>query len=340
MLSLVIGAPNFIAMELVDALLTQGDDVRVLLQPGREVQGRAAGRPPAERLAGSRAETRVVNLTDSAGLAGAAEGVDTLYYADWRYTDWGAETVAVQTASRGLRNVLATATRAHVSRFLYVSTAEVYGFPGEPVRETEQLAPPGLPYADARAEAEIAVWEHARRVALPVTVLRPGPVYGPGAQAFVVDVVERLRRRQVYLIDNGEHVAGLTYVSNLVDGIVRASRAEWAANQAYNITDGSNITWAQYFSRLAALAELPAPVQSYSRGRAMFMVGLWERTNALRGREERPPLTRLAVEMMSVDQRYPTDKARRDFGYRPEVDFAEGLRRTAEWMRRTGLVGG
>ena len=333
MQSLVIGAPNFVAMELVDALLRQGDDVRVLLQPGRDAQSR-----PAQRLAGSRAETRVLNLTDSAGLAGAADGVDIIYYADWSYTDWGAETVAVETAFRGLRNVLATATRARVSRFVYVSTAEVYGFPEEPARETEQLAPPGLPYADARAEAEIAVWDHARRVKLPVTVLRPGPVYGPGAQAFVVDVVERLRRRQVYLIDRGEHIAGLTYVSNLVDGIVQASRAERAANQAYNITDGSNVTWAQYYSRLAALAELPAPVQSYSRGRAMFMIGLWERANALRGRDERPPLTRLAVEMMSVDQRYPIDKARRDFGYRPEVDFAEGLRRTGEWMRKSGLV--
>ncbi|MFO7696802.1 MAG: NAD(P)-dependent oxidoreductase [Anaerolineae bacterium] len=333
MRSLVIGAPNFVAMRLVDALLERGDDVRVLLEPGRD-----AASHPARRLAGGRAETRDVSLSDNSGLAGAAVGVDVLYYASWHYQDWGAEALADQSATRALRNVLAAATRARVSRLVYLSTTEVYGFPEAPARETEQLAPPGLPYADFRAEAEIAVWEHARRVKLPVTVLRPATVYGPEAPEFVVEVIEQLRRRRVYLVDHGEHVAGLTYVGNLVDAMVLAARAERSAGQSYNVTDGSNVTWAQYLTGLATLAELPPPTVSYSRGRAMLMVGFWERFYALLGRNERPPLTRLMVEMMGVDQRYPIDKARRDFGYRPEVSFERGLRETGDWMRKSGLV--
>jgi nucleoside-diphosphate-sugar epimerase len=332
---LVIGAPNFVAMRLIEALLARGDRVRALLEPGRE-----AASHPERRLAERQVETRVLPLSDNAGLAAAVEHMDVLYCAEWRFRDWGAEEVAEQSASRGLRNVLAAATRARVSRMVYLSTTDVYGYPDAPPRETEQLAPPGLPYADARAVAEIAVWEHARRVNLPVTVLRPATVYGPGAQEFVVDIVERLRQRRVYLVDHGERVAGLTYVSNLVDAMVLAAHADQAAGQSYNITDGSNVTWAAYLSGLASLAELPPPSVSYSRPRAMFMVGLWERAYAILGRNERPPLTRLMVEMMSVDQRYPIDKARRDLGYRPEVPFERGLRETGEWMRKSGLVGG
>ncbi|MGI6368496.1 MAG: NAD-dependent epimerase/dehydratase family protein [Anaerolineae bacterium] len=333
--SLVIGAPNAIALELVDRLLAYGDNVRVLVQPGRDDQSALL-----ERLARTRAETRLLPLTDSAGLADAADGVDILYYAEWRYQDWGAQTVAVETATRGLRNVLAAATRNKVGRFCYLSTSEVYGFPGVPVRESELLAPPGLPYADDRAEAEIAVWQHGRRVQLPITIIRPGTIYGPRIVPFVADVVERLAARNVVLVDDGRHIAGLTYVGNLAEGMLQAGRAPEAVNQAYNISDGSNVTWAQYYSALAALAELPAPVTSYSRARAMFMVSYWERTYALRGRTDRPPLTRLAAEMQGVDQIYPTDKARRDFGYRPAIAFPEGLRNTGQWLREAKLVAG
>jgi len=330
---LVVGTPNFVAMQLTRALAGRGDEVRALLEPGR-----AASTHPERRLAEWQVDARPIPLSDSAGLTAAIEGMEVVYYADWRYQDWGAAEVADQPAMRGLRNVLAAASRARVSRLVYVSTTDVYGFPGEPVREGELLAPPGLPYADARAEAEIAVWEHARRVGLPVTVLRPATVYGPEAPEWVVDVVERLRQRRVVLIDEGAHVAGLTYVSNLVEALVLAARAERAAGEAYNITDGSSVTWAEYFSGLATLAEVPPPRTSYSRARALAMVSLWERTYSLMGRTDRPPLTRLMVEMMSVDQRYPIDKARRDLAWQPRIGFQQGLRETGAWMSRAGLV--
>ena len=69
------------------------------------------------------------------------------------------------------------------------------------------------------------------------------------------------------------------------------------------------------------------------------MVSLWERTYSLMGRTDRPPLTRLMVEMMSVDQRYPIDRARRELGYGPRIGYEEGLRLTGAWLREQGMVG-
>ena len=330
---LVIGAPNFVAMRLVQRLAERREDVRVILHPGRNAQSQ-----PARRLAELSDQVRAIPLSDNAGLVAAAEGVDVIHYADWSYQDWGTEPVGDGPASQGLRNVLAAATRARISRLVYVSTTDLYGFPGETVREPLVPSPPGLPYVDARAEAELAVWEHGRRVGLPLTVVRPTTVYGPGAPEFLVDAIRQLRDRRLYLVDRGTHIAGLTYVGNLVEAMILAGQAPEAAGQAYNINDDSSVTWAQYYGMLASMAELPPPTVSYSRTRALMMASLWAKLGAARGRSERPPLTRLMIEMMSVDQRYPIDKARRDFGYRPTYTFQEGLRETVGWLRESGVL--
>ncbi len=326
--NLVIGAPGFVAMALIEALLSRGEDVRVIAQPGQ----------PSPRLAKLDAEVRTLPLSDTAGLMAALQGIERVYYADWSLRDWGAEELSEQTLARGLRNLLAAATRNQVERLLYLSTTDIYGFPDRPVDESEQLAPPGLPYADAKARAELLVWEQAHRVRLPVTVLRPTTLYGPGAREFGLDLIERLRQRRMILVDEGVHLACPTYVGNLVDAMLLAAQTPQAAGQAYNINDDTDTTWGAYLQALAALAEVPPPRKSYSRSRALLMASGWELLYQLLGRSERPPLTRYMVEIMSVDQRYPIAKARRELGYRPRVSLGQGLRAMDEWLRREGLV--
>jgi len=52
----------------------------------------------------------------------------------------------------------------------------------------------------------------------------------------------------------------------------------------------------------------------------------------------RPLLTRHAVYLLSRNQEYPAERARRELDFAPEVGFAEGIARAVEWLqrRRTG----
>jgi nucleoside-diphosphate-sugar epimerase len=54
--------------------------------------------------------------------------------------------------------------------------------------------------------------------------------------------------------------------------------------------------------------------------------------------EARPLLTRMAAELFGTDQGFPIDKARRELGYEPEVDFDEGMHRVEVWLRQIGSV--
>jgi nucleoside-diphosphate-sugar epimerase len=329
MLSLVTGATGFVGSHLVEALTLRGEQVRALVRPTSQAR-------PLRDLG---VDVRVGTLRDNATLMAAAEGVDRLFHCAALAADWG-DPIAFQEANvHGVRNVLAAATRARVQRFIHLSTSDVYGFPGRGVDESAALSPRGFAYTDSKIEGETLVWSHHKRVGLPVCVIRPVTVYGPRAALLVGGVVEAIRKRRIILIDEGRHIAGLTYVGNLVDALILAADSPASVGQAYNISDGSQVTWREYIDTLSVICQVPQTTRSYTHNKAIALATLYEGAYRLLGRTDRPLLTRLLVELMGTDQDFPIDKARQQLGYRPRVSFAEGMRYTGDWLRQTGVLG-
>ena len=328
MLSLVTGATGPVGGHLVEALVLRGESVRALVPPSRSTH----------RLRQLGVDARAGNLADSAALNSVAEGVDRVYHCAALVSDWGSLEDFREANVHTVHRVLAAATRARVSRFVFLSTTDVYGFPGRPVTESERPSPRGFPHSDTRIEAESLVWNHHRRVGLPVCVIRPASVYGPGCHRLVVAVVEALRKRTMIMIDQGSHLAGLTYVGNLVDALMLAATSEASIGRAYNVSDGSEVTWRDYLHALADLAELPRPTRNYSHSVAYTLASLWEGYYRVLGRTGRPPLTRMMVELMGTDQSFRIDKARNELGYRPPVSFEEGIGQTVQWLRQAGML--
>ncbi|MBC7236094.1 MAG: NAD-dependent epimerase/dehydratase family protein [Chloroflexi bacterium] len=328
MLNLVTGATGLVGSKLVEALLARGEEVRVLARPTSRIQ----------HLRDIKVDVRIGTLNDNATLMAAARGVDRIFHCAGLVSDWGVLENFIQTNVHGTRNMLAAATRAEVKKFVFLSTTDVYGFPGTPAEENERPSPRGFPFADTKIEAEGLIWNHRRRVGLPVCVIRPATIYGPGAEMVVTRVVEMLRRRRMYLVDGGTHIMGLTHVSNLVDAMLLAADSEASIGQAYNISDGSKITWREYLYALADLTELPRPSRNYPRWLAFGLASFWETYYHSLGRTDRPPMTRMFVEYMGTDQDFPIAKAQRELGYQPRISFDEGLRQIGRWLRQTGLL--
>jgi len=328
MLNLVTGATGLIGGHLVEALVLRGEQVRAFVRPTSHT----------ERLRALGVEMRVGQLMDNASLVAAAQGVDRVFHCAALVSDWGLPEDFQQANVHGTRNVLAAAARARVSRFVFLSSTDVYGFPGVAVDETERPSPRGFPFADSKIAAESLVWNHRRRVGLPTCIIRPGTVYGPGSRFLLTLLVEPLRRRRLLLIDDGRHTTGLTYVGNLIDAIILAADRDESVGQAYNITDGSGVTWRELVDALADLLQMPRPTRQRSHRSAYAIASIWEHYYHITGRAQRPPLTRYLVELMGTDQEYSIDKAREQLGYRPRVSFSEGMRRVGDWLLQEGYL--
>jgi nucleoside-diphosphate-sugar epimerase len=262
--------------------------------------------------------------------------VERVYHCAALASDWGTWDAFRAANVTGVRNLLEATLESDVTRFLHVSTTDVYGHPDYPADESAPHRTRGWPYGDTKVEGERLVWECQRQHGLPVTVVRPVNIYGPQSTSFVLEIVELLKSGSMVHIGRAGKPAGLAYVANVVDLMLKAAQNEASVGQAYNASDGSDVTWRQYVDRLAEIVGVPKPrlVIPY---RVAYLVG-WAMEGiygALR-LKSRPLLTRMAVELFGTDQGFLVDKARRELGYEPQVDVDEGMRRVEAWLHQAG----
>lgn len=320
---LVTGAGGFIGGHLARRLAERGHRVRVLVRPGSD---RAAFEDTAADIA-------VGSLDDPESLRRATAGVRHVYNCAGRSADWGPWEDFRTANADGPRNIVEAAHHAGtVERVLHVSTTDVYGYPKRPCDETTPPKDIGLPYNRSKVLGERAVREAARRTGVPVTVVRPVSVYGPGSKDFVIEIAHLLLRKQMVHIRGGEVPAGLLYVGNAVDAMICAAASERTADRAYNLRDPEPTTWRRYVAALAEGLGVEPPRLNLPTPVATAVATVSEKLYGALNIRSRPVLTRHAVHLFDRDQSYPIDRAQQDFGFKSEVDFEEGVRRTVAWL--------
>jgi nucleoside-diphosphate-sugar epimerase len=327
--NLVTGGSGFLGSHLVEALAARGENVRVLVRPTSRLA----------HLEKRRVELAYGDLTDSESLRTAVQGMDRVYHCAALAADWGYSWQTFRAVNvAGTGSLLDAALEAGVKRFVYVSTSDVYGYPDCHADETAPHRLRGWPYGDSKIEAEQLVWAFYHEHGLPITVVRPVSIYGPRSSSFVLQILELLRSGSLVHIGRREKPAGLAYVTNVVDVLLRAAGSARSVGQAYNASDGSSISWRQYVHRLAQIAGVPSPRLAAPYRPAYLAGWLMERIYGALRIKTRPLLTRMAVELWATDQSFPIEKARRELGYEPEVGFDEGMRRVELWLREVKAV--
>jgi nucleoside-diphosphate-sugar epimerase len=321
---LVTGASGFLGGRLAQLLVERGDQVRVLARASSALRHL------------SHLQIHIVrgDLGDAAALAEAMRGVRVVYHCAACSTDWAALKTYFSANVTGTQNLLDAAVRAGtVERFLHVSTTDVYGYPRVPCDESAALYDVGLPYNRTKIQGEETVWRAHREHGLPVTVVRPATIYGPRGKDFVVEIAKLLRQRMMMLIDGGRARGGFTYVDNVADAMMQAAESPATVGRAYNLCDETGTTWRDYTNALADALGYRRPRLALPFSAALAMGRAMEMPHGLLRLSGRPLLTRHAVHLLGQDQEFPATRAREDFGFAPRVSLAEGIARSAAWVR-------
>jgi nucleoside-diphosphate-sugar epimerase len=306
----------------------------MLAERGEPVRILARGSSDLRHLSHLQIQIVRGDLDDAAALAEAMCRVRVVYHCAACSTDWAPLATYLTTNVVGTQNLVDAAARAGtVERFLHVSTTDVYGYPRVPCDESAPLRNVGLPYNRTKIQGEEAVWRAHREQGLPVTVVRPATIYGPRGKDFVVEIASMLRQGMMLLIDGGRVRGGFTYVDNVAQAMMDAAASSKTVGRAYNISDGTGVTWRDYTCALADALGYRRPRFSLPFPIAMALGASMEAPFGLLKLAGRPLLTRHAVYLLARDQEYPTARAREDFGFAPQVPFADGIVRSAEWVR-------
>ncbi|MBN1148373.1 MAG: NAD-dependent epimerase/dehydratase family protein [Anaerolineales bacterium] len=317
--TLVTGATGFIGSHLVERLAARGDALRALVRSTSNL----SVLPKIDLFVG--------DLTQAETVERAMVGVECVYHCAGVVTDWDPDGRSWAVNVMGVTALAEAALRAGVKKFVHVSTTDVYGYPDRRTTEDVPYRYRGWPYCNTKIDAEKRVWEYHQK-GLPVTVLRPATVYGPRSYSIVGEFVDLLRSGEMVLIDGGRKLAGLCYVSDLVDALLLAGQEGAGVGRAYNITDGAQTTWAEFTHGLARVMGLPRARLSIPYGVAYSAGWLMERWGAWSKSSRRPLLTRMAVELVGTHQDFPNDRARAELGFEPQVFLEEGLQRSKAWL--------
>jgi 2-alkyl-3-oxoalkanoate reductase len=318
---LVTGATGFIGRRLVDRLAKSGARVRALVLPDERC-AMAAG---VEVVRG--------DISDPAAVDAAMAGVRRVYHLAAVVGDWGHESLFQRVNVEGTRNVLDAATRTPCERVIMVSSIVVHGWHlcTGPCHDSSPRQYGVGPYSRSKRAAEQLALDYHALGRVPVTVVRPGNVYGPRSPLWVDQIVRLLRAGKGLVIDSGEGDAILAYVDNVVDVIARAADTAGAAGRVYHAVDGSGVTWRQYLGDLARIAGTRPRFINLSLPAARTMAAVMERAYRLLGRTERPLLTTEAVVLLASRQSPPIDRAVAELGYRP-VSYGDAMDRVAAYV--------
>lgn len=230
----------------------------------------------------------------------------------------------------GTALVAMQAAAAGVDRFVHVSSVAVYGYRGTYFPETLPLRPSAQAYATTKAEAE----EAARRAFPGATIIRPGGLFGPGAEFWSVKFVRRAQRRLPFNIGSG---AGTLPVISVFDaaGLIAAAAINPAAvGEAFNCCLDPAPTWREYQAAYGALVGrdrwIPLPV-SLAIASAAVVARLGRRGSNAAVLDE---LLRFAL----TPKWYPMEKALCLLGWEPSRDLEAAVAAMAPWLRREGHI--
>jgi nucleoside-diphosphate-sugar epimerase len=322
----VTGGTGFLGRVLLRGLAQQAGEIRAL--------ARRAEDEPALMALGALPIRG--DLTLPGGCAELVRRDDVVFHAAARVDMTGPWSEFSRTTVTGTRRLLEAALPCRPSRFVYVSSAGVYlGARGHGAASADRTLPNPLScnlYARAKLEAEDLVRGECERAGCPWTIVRLGFLYGPGNRALLRHLVPLLERGRLYIVGSGRNRIATLYVDDAAHAVLLAGMHPAAEDKIYDVANDEHVTQREYLEASADALGLARPRRRVGRRVAYVVAGLAELWARLRGGV--PPFTRAMVVLMAADQVLDTSRIRAELGWRPEVAFEEGMRRTAQWHRQ------
>ncbi|MGQ4647799.1 NAD-dependent epimerase/dehydratase family protein [Lyngbya aestuarii] len=321
---LITGIGGFIGLRAAELALERGMKVRGLQRSQDKVK-------KAEALG---VDVVVGSITDIVAARKACQGVDIVLHTAAIAKESGSIEKLRAVNVGGTINMARAAMNAGAKTFVHLSSVMVYGFK-YPDRVTERgpLRGENNPYCQTKIEADQELLKLNTPENFGIIIIRPGDVYGPGSTSWIVRPLSLMRKRLFVLANGGQGVMNHVYIDNLIEAIFLAIEKE-AYGETFNITDGQETSWKEYFTRLADIAGVPAPL-SLPACILRFLIQLrCFGQNILHQNIDTLPES---IDFITRPYAYSVEKAQNQLSYEPKITLEEGLKRTKEWLRQTNL---
>lgn len=310
---LVTGGAGFIGSHLVDRLLNEGFEVTVIdnLDTGRlENIAHHQGREEFHFIKGDIRNFNVVKET--------MKDIDAVFHE----AALASVTLSVKNPIltndinvTGTLNLLKASSDLHVKRFIYASSAAIYGDTPSPLKREDMTPSPTSPYGVSKLAAENYVRLFHKVYGLETVSLRYFNVYGPRQRfdiqsayggAITIFTNRLLKNMPPIIYGDGEQTRDFVYIQDVVEANILALNTKKAAGEAFNIGTGTNASVNQV-------------------------------ANTLKEIMNRKNLKNVHADPRPTDIRHgyaDITKAKKIFGFHPKVPLKEGLTKLVNWYTK------
>jgi UDP-glucose 4-epimerase len=306
---LITGIAGFIGSSLARAVLAQGDEVRGV---DNFSTGKRANLDEITR----KVDLREVDLLNLDALQSACKGVDYIFH-EAAIPSVPKSVLDPLGSNRanidGTVHLLIAARDAKVKRVVYAASSSAYGDTPTLPKHEAMLPNPNSPYAVAKLAGEYYMTSFYRCYGLETVSLRYFNIFGPRQDptspysgVLAKFITQMLNGEQPTIFGDGAQSRDFTYIQNAVDANLLAMKApaSQAAGQMFNVATGKRADLNQAFQLLKTI------------------IGY---TGEVKYAPERSGDVKHSLADLS--------RTEKQLGYKPTVDFEEGLRRTVDWYR-------
>lgn len=339
-LALVTGACGFTGTHMVELLRSRGQEVLATDLPGSD--------PAFVKSLG--AEFVPSDLTRKETLGPLFERSPEVIFHPASLFDYFAPWEPLHRVNVvGMRNFCEAAADSSVKSFVHWSTLGVYGETGmeRPADESAPFNPPNL-YSVSKVEQEKVAQEFVQKAGLPITIMRPAPMYGPRNRygmfhifrlyakvgtAYIPSIYPRSRRLRMPMVHIRDVCGAAEFLSGRSNG----------RGEAYNVVTTMDFTQDEFMTFLAiALGiryfRVPLGWPLYRQFARMFQYATRKFEEAARKRRIRPKFDQPMAEYVTHRYWFSNEKIRRA-GYRfVYEDWRRGVWETIQWYREQGWL--
>jgi dihydroflavonol-4-reductase len=302
----VTGGTGFIGMNLMRRLIGTDHRVTCLVRAGSDISV----------LEKSGVDLVYGDVTDPDSFSSAMRGHDCLINLANVYSFWEADPKVYHRVNVvGTRNVLEAACAAEISKVVHVSTAGIYGKPDEvPFNEGSEPGPEQFSeYFRSKYDSDLIAWEMHKNKRLPLVMVYPAAVLGPGDPKATGQYILRIVKRRLPARLLEDSVFTFVHVDDVAEIIYQAALKENNIGEKY-LAGKFQHTFGDINRMVGEIAEVALPALSLPGFAVMPMAWLLTRIADI---TKRPPLWGMALDQMRVMKegvRADGSKAERELG--------------------------
>jgi nucleoside-diphosphate-sugar epimerase len=234
-----------------------------------------------------------------------------------------------------MRRRLEVARKNNVRKGVYCSTQGVHGNIENPPGDENSPIKPEDFYQFTKHKGEEVAQEFIQQ-GMDITILRPTAIYGPGDPGRFLMMYRRVKTGTFPFFGDGQAFYHPVYIDNFVDAFELAAEKPAAKGQTYIIADDRYFTIETIVREIAKVMGVDLKVIHLPFWPLYAISAVVE--FAFKPLPWDPPLFRRRADWFRQNRAFKIDKARRELGYDPKVNLAEGLKRTYEWYKANGYL--